>query len=68
MIGAIPIVAENRIREAMKLGEFDHLEGAGRPFCDLDGYDSPDWWITRTLRREQSNTEAVALPVWESRS
>jgi hypothetical protein len=46
MIGAIPIVAENRIREAMERDEFENLEGAGRPFRDLDG-DGPDWWIAR---------------------
>ena len=47
MIGAIPIVAENRIREAMERGEFENLEGAGQPFRDLDGYDGPGWWIAR---------------------
>jgi hypothetical protein len=30
-------IAENRIREAMRAGEFDNLPGAGKPI-DLDGY------------------------------
>jgi Domain of unknown function (DUF1992) len=68
MIGAIPIVAENRIREALERDEFENLESVSRPFRDLDGYDGPDWWITRKLRREQSSAEDMALPVKESRS
>jgi predicted transcriptional regulator len=53
MIGAIPIIAENRIREAMEQGEFNHLEGAGKPFGDADGHYDPDWWLKRKLQREQ---------------
>lgn len=67
MIGAIPIIAENRIREAMERGEFEHLEGAGRPFRDLDRHDDPDWWITRKLQREQLSAEDAALFEKESR-
>ncbi len=68
MIGAIPIVAENRIREAIELGELENLKGAGLPFCDLDGYDGPDWWITRKLRREHASAEDMAFPAKEPRS
>jgi hypothetical protein len=53
MIGAIPIIAENRIREAMERGEFGHLEGAGKPFDDADGHYDPAWWLKRKLQREQ---------------
>jgi hypothetical protein len=60
MIGAIPIIAENRIREAMERGEFDHLEGAGRPFDDADGHYDPDWWLKRKLQRERLTTDDVA--------
>jgi hypothetical protein len=63
MIGAIPIIAENRIREAMTRGEFDYLEGAGRPFRDLDGHDDPDWWLKRKLQREQSTAEDASIIV-----
>ena len=68
MIGAIPIVAENRIREALERDEFENLAGVSRPYRDLDGCDGPDWWITRRLRREQSSAEDMALPAKESRS
>ena len=68
MIGAIPIVAENRIREAIEVGEFENLKGAGQPFCDLHGYDGPDWWITRKLRREQASAKDMAFPAKEPRS
>jgi hypothetical protein len=51
MIGAIPIIAENRIREGMEQGEFANLLGTGRPL-DLDGTYDPNWWIRRKMRRE----------------
>ena len=53
MIGAIPIIAENRIREAQQRGELDHLAGAGKPFTDLAGSDDPDWWLKKKLARER---------------
>jgi len=31
------LIAENKIREAIRAGEFDNLPGAGKPI-DLDGY------------------------------
>ena len=52
MIGAIPIVAENRIREAMENGEFDFLEGSGQPL-ELDTDYDPDWWLRKKLERER---------------
>jgi hypothetical protein len=60
MIGAIPIIAENRILVAMERGEFEHLEGAGKPFRDVDGHYDPDWWLRRKLQREQLTTEEMA--------
>ncbi|HUJ70881.1 MAG TPA: DnaJ family domain-containing protein [Verrucomicrobiae bacterium] len=68
MIAAIPIIAENRIHEAMDRGEFEHLEGVGRPFRNLSGYDDPDWWIKHKLQREQLSAQDAALPAKESRS
>lgn len=56
MMGAIPIIAENRIREAIERGEFEYLEGAGRPFEDLVSHYDPNWWITRKLQREEFTT------------
>jgi Domain of unknown function (DUF1992) len=65
MIGAIPIIAENRIREAMERGEFDHLKGAGRPLDDTDGCYDPNWWLKRKLRQEQFTSES-ATPIIKS--
>jgi Domain of unknown function (DUF1992) len=53
MLGAIPIVADNRIRAAMEQGEFEHLAGAGRPLRDLDSPYDPNWWLKQKLQREE---------------
>ena len=67
MIGAIPIVAENRIREAMELGEFENLAGAGRPLLNPGGNDAPDWWVKRKIEGEGLNAVDVALRAKEPR-
>lgn len=67
MIGAIPIIAENRIREAMERGEFECLQGAGQPFQDVDGHYDPDWWLKRKLQREQLTAEEAAIIVQKLR-
>jgi hypothetical protein len=43
---------ERQIREAREAGEFDDLEGTGKPLPGLD--DPPDrlWWVKGKLRRE----------------
>ncbi len=61
MIGAIPIVAENRIREAVEQGEFDFLEGMGEPLCDIDGNYQPDWWLRKKLAKERLTSEETAI-------
>jgi len=53
MLGAIPIIADNRIRAAMERGEFDHLAGAGQPLHNLDGTYDPNWWLKQMLQREE---------------
>ncbi|HEX7010286.1 MAG TPA: DUF1992 domain-containing protein [Phycisphaeraceae bacterium] len=50
---AIRIVAENKIREAMKAGAFDRLPGTGKPIADLDEPFDPMWWVKRWLQRER---------------
>ena len=60
MLGAIPIIADNRIRAAMEQGEFEHLEGAGQPLRDLDGQGDPDWWLKQKLQREQLTADDLA--------
>ena len=43
---------EEQIRRAQEDGQFDNLEGAGKPLPGLDnGYD-PDWWAKKLVRRE----------------
>ena len=44
--------AETQIREAQERGEFDNLEGSGKPLPGID--DPPDdlWWVKKLLKRE----------------
>ena len=51
------LLAENRIRYAMERGEFDGLEGEGRPLPDLDEPYDPNWWIRKWMRRERLSAE-----------
>lgn len=55
--------AERQIREAQEAGEFDALEGAGRPLADLDEPYDEYWWVKRKLRREQLSfvPDAIAI-------
>lgn len=46
-------VAENRIREAQRRGQFDNLPGAGRRLPDIDEPYDPTWWIRAWMRRER---------------
>jgi len=51
------LLAENRIREALEEGAFDHLEGQGRPLPDLDEPYDPNWWIKKWMCRERLSKE-----------
>jgi len=55
--------AERQIREAQQAGEFDSLEGAGRPLADLDEPYDELWWVKRKLRRERLSfvPDAIAI-------
>jgi len=53
MLGAIPIIADNRIRAAMEQGEFDRLAGTGQPLHNLDSTYDPNWWLKQMLQREE---------------
>jgi len=55
--------AERQIREAQEAGEFDALEGAGRPLADLDEPYDEFWWVKRKLRREQLSFVPDALAI-----
>jgi hypothetical protein len=50
---AIQIVADNKIRAAIKAGEFDKLPGLGQPAAIFDEPYDPHWWIRRKLQREE---------------
>jgi DnaJ-like protein len=54
---------ERQIREAQEAGEFEALEGAGRPLQDLDEPYDEYWWVKRKLRREQLSfvPDAIAI-------
>jgi hypothetical protein len=50
---ALDLVAENKIRQAMAEGAFDHLPGLGEPIPDLEEPYDPQWWIKKWIRRER---------------
>jgi hypothetical protein len=54
---------ERQIREAQEAGEFEALEGAGRPLPDLDEPYDEFWWVKRKLRREHLSfvPDAIAI-------
>jgi Domain of unknown function (DUF1992) len=43
---------EEQIRRAQEDGQFDNLQGAGKPLPDLDSVYDPDWWAKKLVRRE----------------
>jgi hypothetical protein len=48
-----------QVRRAMARGDFDNLEGAGKPLRLPEQHD-PDWWVKRLIERE--NITGVAPP------
>jgi hypothetical protein len=62
MLGAIPIIADNRIRAAMEQGKFDHLAGAGQPLRDLASTYDPNWWLRQKLQCEELTAHDTHLP------
>lgn len=49
---AIQLIADAKINEAIRQGEFENLPGMGKPFeFDEMGYD-PNWWIRRKIELE----------------
>jgi hypothetical protein len=44
---------EIAIQQAIRRGDFDNLPGAGKPIPNLTQAYDPDWWIRRTIEREQ---------------
>ena len=54
---AIQIIADNKIRAAIEVGEFDNLPGFGKPIDSIDEPYDPHWWIRSKLRREELRLE-----------
>lgn len=48
------VVAERRIREAQERGEFENLEGRGKPITDIDRVREDGWWAIRKVRVERA--------------
>ncbi len=44
---------EQLIHEAKDAGEFDHLEGKGKPIPGVEAPYDPDWWVKKLLAREK---------------
>lgn len=44
---------ERKIREAAEAGEFDDLEGSGKPIPDIDVPYDPAWWARRWVERDR---------------
>ena len=49
---AIQLIAEARIEAAIDNGEFDVIEGMGKPFEFDDSRYDPHWWVRRKVERE----------------
>lgn len=44
---------DRQIRESRERGEFDDLEGTGRPLADLDQPYDALWWVRKKLKEER---------------
>jgi len=56
---------ERQIREAREDGQFDRLEGRGKPIPGLGGNYDPLWWVKNLIEREKL---AVLPPSLEIRA
>ena len=46
-------VAEIKIQTAIERGEFEKIEGMGKPFEFNERDYHPNWWVVRKLERER---------------
>lgn len=44
---------EVSIQQAIRRGEFENLQGSGKPLRDLSRPHDPDWWIRRKIESER---------------
>ena len=54
---------EEQIQNAQRDGEFDRLEGKGRPIPGIEEPYDPMWWIKKLLEREKLSVLPPALEV-----
>lgn len=52
---------ELQVHQAMELGEFDGLPGAGKPIEGLGEQHDPDWWLKKMVERENISVLPAAL-------
>ena len=53
--------SEELIHNARETGEFDDLEGAGKPIPGITDLYDPDWWVKKLLQREKLTVLPPAL-------
>jgi len=61
MLSAWAIIAEEQIRAAQDAGQFDNLQGFGKPIPGIDDPHDEFWWIKAKLKREQLSVSASLL-------
>ena len=54
---------EEQIQDAQRDGEFDRLEGQGRPIPGIEQPYDPLWWVKKLLEREKLSVLPPALEV-----
>ena len=54
---------EAQIQQAQAEGEFERLEGKGKPIPGLDAPYDPLWWVKKLLEREKLSVLPLALEV-----
>src|SRR5688572_25172632 len=54
---------EEQIQDAQRGGEFDRLEGKGRPIPGIEAPYDPLWWVKKLLEREKISMLPLALEV-----
>ena len=54
---------EEQIQDAQRAGEFDQLEGKGRPIPGIGEPYDPLWWVKKLLEREKLSVLPPALEV-----
>lgn len=54
---------EHTIRQSMRSGEFENLEGAGKPLPGLDQPYDELWWVKKLIEREKLSVLPASLQI-----